>query len=283
MSGPRPPEVYETPRLILRIPRMDDAKAIFESYAQDEEVTRYLLWRPHKTINDTTAFLHYAFDGWQHGTEYTWAITLKQERSLIGMIGLRISIPKADFGYVLAKRYWNKGYMTEAVQRLVEWAFTHETCERVTAESCTGGLVAGAMRRGFGPPEAGPQDLSPSHPSGPRPSSVVGMRKKRDISLFGGGKSAGCQEENKGTGTYFSFRFRPFCHPRRLTVDSSPSFTHISSRHLSCPNGVCRLTLFLTFSSSTSVSGVSTNVAQSSGKEMGNGSGRSSSVASLRP
>ena len=133
MSGPRPPEVYETPRLILRIPRMDDAKAIFESYAQDEEVTRYLLWRPHKTINDTTAFLHYAFDGWQHGTEYTWAITLKQERSLIGMIGLRISIPKADFGYVLAKRYWNKGYMTEAAGSIVDWAIAQPEIYRVWA------------------------------------------------------------------------------------------------------------------------------------------------------
>jgi RimJ/RimL family protein N-acetyltransferase len=40
------PEKIETPLLVLRKPRADDAEAIFEEYASDPEVTRYLLFRP---------------------------------------------------------------------------------------------------------------------------------------------------------------------------------------------------------------------------------------------
>lgn len=92
--------------------------------------------------------------------------------------------------------------------------------------------------------------------------------------LFGG--------RNKGTGTNYSFLFRPFCHPLRLNVDSSPILTQISSLQLSYPKGACRLTLFLIFSISASVSGVSTKVDQSSGKGTGNRSGRDTSKPALR-
>lgn len=41
------PSTLETARLVLRPPRMEDAAAIFEGYAQHPEVTRYLTWKPH--------------------------------------------------------------------------------------------------------------------------------------------------------------------------------------------------------------------------------------------
>ena len=43
------PERIETERLVLRKLRMEDAPVIFETYAQDPEVTRYLVWRPQNT------------------------------------------------------------------------------------------------------------------------------------------------------------------------------------------------------------------------------------------
>jgi len=45
-----PPEAIKTERILLRKPRMDDASVIFETNAQDPEVTRYLVWKPHKII-----------------------------------------------------------------------------------------------------------------------------------------------------------------------------------------------------------------------------------------
>jgi len=49
------PEQIETERLILRPLPVDDGSAIFSGWAQDKEVTRYLTWRPHKSLEQTAA------------------------------------------------------------------------------------------------------------------------------------------------------------------------------------------------------------------------------------
>jgi len=50
------PERFESERVVLRKPRMEDAPAIFEGYAQDLEVTRYLTWKPHRYIRETEEY-----------------------------------------------------------------------------------------------------------------------------------------------------------------------------------------------------------------------------------
>jgi RimJ/RimL family protein N-acetyltransferase len=47
----------ETERLLLRKLALRDADAIFSSYAQDPEVTRYLPWKPHLKKTETIAFI----------------------------------------------------------------------------------------------------------------------------------------------------------------------------------------------------------------------------------
>jgi RimJ/RimL family protein N-acetyltransferase len=48
-----PPARLETPRLRLRAPAADDAKAIFEAYTQDMQVARYTTWSPHRCLKET--------------------------------------------------------------------------------------------------------------------------------------------------------------------------------------------------------------------------------------
>ena len=67
------PETIRTDRLVLRRPVDADATAIFEGYAQDPEVVRYLMWRPHSSIEDTRTYLGIVQAGWDSATEYTWA------------------------------------------------------------------------------------------------------------------------------------------------------------------------------------------------------------------
>jgi RimJ/RimL family protein N-acetyltransferase len=122
----------ETPRLILRKPCMDDAPLIFSAYARDTEVTRYLTWHPHETVEDTRAFLTRTLRAWDEGAAYTWAITLRDSGTLVGMIDVRLEC-HANLGYVLARPYWNRGYMTEAVRAVVEWALAQEEVSRVWA------------------------------------------------------------------------------------------------------------------------------------------------------
>jgi [ribosomal protein S5]-alanine N-acetyltransferase len=46
------PDTFNTASLLLRPVEMRDVDAIFETYAQDEEVTCYLIWRPHRSLSE---------------------------------------------------------------------------------------------------------------------------------------------------------------------------------------------------------------------------------------
>ncbi len=53
----QPPERIETERLVLRVPTIADAPAMFANYASDPVVTRYLTWRPHPSVEETERIL----------------------------------------------------------------------------------------------------------------------------------------------------------------------------------------------------------------------------------
>lgn len=129
----KPPELVKTSRLILRPPTLDDADDIFNKYAQDPKVTRYLPWPVNESINNTREFLTRCVQCWEEGNSFPWAITLKSDNNLLGMIEMRISGFMAELGFVIAKQYWNQGYMTEAVDALTRWALAQENIYRVWA------------------------------------------------------------------------------------------------------------------------------------------------------
>ena len=129
----RPPETFVTNRLRLRPPGLSDAGAIFNTYATDPEVTRYLMWQPHKRIEETITFLERCEHGWATGNDYPWAITSKESGELMGMVGLRIHEFKADVGYCLGRRFWGNGFVTEAATPIVSWALAQPELFRVWA------------------------------------------------------------------------------------------------------------------------------------------------------
>lgn len=126
-----PPEILETERLRLRKPVLDDARVIFTTYAQDPEVTRYLTWRPNKSVDETCEFLRECLRAWEEGRSFQWAIVRKEDEQLLGMVGSRVDGHKWELGYVLARSYWGRGYMTEAVTRVVHWALQQKDIYRV--------------------------------------------------------------------------------------------------------------------------------------------------------
>ena len=127
------PERIETERLVLRMPRLDDASAIFEGWAQDQEVTRYLTWRPHVRLEQTQEFVRSCLDAWERETRFPYMITLKDTREVIGMIDPRIEGPKMGIGYGAAHAHWGKGYIPEATRAIIAWAFRQPSIYRVYA------------------------------------------------------------------------------------------------------------------------------------------------------
>ncbi|MBQ9383587.1 MAG: GNAT family N-acetyltransferase [Ruminiclostridium sp.] len=114
----------ETARLKLRRVGEDDIGAIFEGWANDPEVTKYLTWHPHKSIEDTRMVMDYWLSEYNKESCFRWGIELKENGTLIGMIdvvGYEGGVPV--IGYCSARKYWNRGYMTEALRAVANELF----------------------------------------------------------------------------------------------------------------------------------------------------------------
>jgi [ribosomal protein S5]-alanine N-acetyltransferase len=128
-----PPDRIGTARLVLRRPRPSDAGAIFEDYARDTEVLRYLAWRPHEDVSDTLGFLAAREAAWERGEVHAYVAALKVDDRPVGMIELQPCGHKVAFGYVLGRAWWGRGYMPEALSALVGWSLAQPDIWRAWA------------------------------------------------------------------------------------------------------------------------------------------------------
>src|SRR5262245_11992706 len=117
------PERIDTERLRLRRPTAADAQSIFETYASDDEVTRYVGFPRHQRVDDTRSFLGWCESQWATWPAGPYLIHLRTTGALIGSSGLAFETPlRAATGYVLARTAWGQGYATEALAAMVETA-----------------------------------------------------------------------------------------------------------------------------------------------------------------
>jgi [ribosomal protein S5]-alanine N-acetyltransferase len=86
-----PPETFETERLLLRTPSLDDADTIFQLYTQDKEVLRYLTWRPHTSVEMTRSAIHGYVSDWELKSRLSWIIVRREDKQILGMISMRIN------------------------------------------------------------------------------------------------------------------------------------------------------------------------------------------------
>jgi ribosomal-protein-alanine N-acetyltransferase len=129
----RPNEIWETERLMARPAACVDAQVLFEHYAGDSEVARYMTWRPHASVLETRAFLRRCERAWLEGSAFPWTLWAKRDGAFVGLIEIRVKPPAVDLGYALARRWWRQGLMGEAVHAVVQWAVAQPQVYRVWA------------------------------------------------------------------------------------------------------------------------------------------------------
>jgi ribosomal-protein-alanine N-acetyltransferase len=113
-----PPDRVAGPRLLLRLPVLDDAGALFQRVARDSEVTKYLLWSPHPDVKATRRVITEKLNA--RADDRTWAITLQHGGDIIGLASCRRAAPHSvEIGYCLGRRWWGKGLMAEALDMLL--------------------------------------------------------------------------------------------------------------------------------------------------------------------
>ena len=120
----------ETGRLLLRPFRIDDAQAMFDGWTSDDEVTKYVTWPTHRSVETTRALLEHWVAEYEQPERLNFAIVLKEEEKLIGGIDVvRYEDGAPVLGYTLSRPYWNRGYMTEACRCVLDYLFTRGYAE----------------------------------------------------------------------------------------------------------------------------------------------------------
>lgn len=115
----------ETDRLLLR--RIDE-KDVNEVFAlrSNPEIMKYIPRPLAKTNEDALEHIAMIDAKIENNEGINWAITLKDDPKLIGIIGHYRIKPehfRAEIGYILLPEYNGKGIITEAVQETVKYGF----------------------------------------------------------------------------------------------------------------------------------------------------------------
>ena len=127
----------ENDRLILRRFTKDDANAMFKNWATDTEVTKYLSFEPHDSIEVSKEVLREWISQYDNQDFYIWAIVLKENGN--EPIG-GISVVKQDdetemvqIGYSIGRKWWRQGITSEALSMLITFFFDEVSINRIEA------------------------------------------------------------------------------------------------------------------------------------------------------
>ena len=130
--------ILETNRLTLRNYKPSDITAYHNLLSDKENMYYTIPFKvPTDTMEESQASMNNAIKINAANTGYRFCIALKETDQMIGAIGYEIAaitpVGKiADpIGWFLLPEYKNKGYITEAVKRVLEFAFLQDNCVRV--------------------------------------------------------------------------------------------------------------------------------------------------------
>src|SRR5262245_64321135 len=142
-----PERTWETSRLLAKPAAVVDAQVVFDDYARDPAVAKYMTWTPHRSVAETKEFLSRCERVWIEGAAFPWSLWSKHDGSFVGLIEVRVRASAVDLGYALARRWWRQGLMSEAVTAVIEWALAQPTIYRVVGDLRCGQRGVGACPR----------------------------------------------------------------------------------------------------------------------------------------
>lgn len=147
----RQPEL-STERLLLRPLTLDDAPTI-QKLAGDKAVASTTGRIPHPYEDGTAeAWIGTHRQAFEEDKETIFGITLKEDGTLLGCIGLTINREheRAALGYWIGKPYWGKGYCTEAARAVVRFGFEELGLNRIYATHFTRNPASGRVMAKIG-------------------------------------------------------------------------------------------------------------------------------------
>lgn len=119
----------ETSRLILNKLSRNDGLDLFNIFS-DKDVVKYYDIDVYNSEAQSLALIEFFNNRFADKAGIRWAIRMKSSGELIGTCGFNTWNPKmknASIGYELSSMYWGRGFASEAIHKIIEFAFSAET------------------------------------------------------------------------------------------------------------------------------------------------------------
>ena len=129
-------QILTTERLTLRRFRVEDAQAMYENWASNPQVTKYLSWPTHENVEVSRSVLESWVADYDKPEHYQWAIVLRGRDEPIGSIGafhFNDSVDKVEVGYCIGQKWWHQGITSEALSAVLEFLFEQVGARRIQA------------------------------------------------------------------------------------------------------------------------------------------------------
>ncbi len=141
----------ETERCLLRKIFSTDQQKIFEGLSHPEVIKYYGV--SYASFGATKAQMDFYNELLSNETGIWWAICQKQNHQFIGACGFNNWMKehrKAEIGFWLLPEFQQKGYMSEAVKKVIEYGFTEMNLHRIEAIIETGNDNSSKLLRKMG-------------------------------------------------------------------------------------------------------------------------------------
>lgn len=126
----------ETDRLILRKIELEDYKKAYKNWCSDPEVPKYLPWEPHTNEEVTKNLYESWINEYNDPFKFRWIVIEKVSNEPIGtidVVNFKERDSRAEIGYCYGKKWWGKGYGTEALKVVIDYLLNEVEIEMIIA------------------------------------------------------------------------------------------------------------------------------------------------------
>jgi ribosomal-protein-alanine N-acetyltransferase len=125
----------ETERLILRRVKSSDAQAMFDNWQSDDEVTKYLTWSTHTSVEVSKGVVSEWIESYSDNKFYQWVIVVKERGDEpvggISVVHMKEEIDMMHIGYCIGREWWHKGITSEAFKEVVRFLIEEVGVKRI--------------------------------------------------------------------------------------------------------------------------------------------------------
>lgn len=116
-------------------------------------MTKYLTWPTHESVDVTRKVIENWIQHYQYRDFYQWAIVLKETQEVIGtlsIVHMNEKINSVCIGYCIGSRFWKKGYVSEAFEKVIRFLFEDVKVNRIESHHDVNNPASGRVMQKCG-------------------------------------------------------------------------------------------------------------------------------------